>query len=84
MEPKILQQVVTQIHKRYPEFAGCKPRVRRQAPPTNATALGEPTYLLTFSTAATAQSAGGSRTMPRYLRVVVNERGKLIKITTSR
>ncbi len=84
MDPKILKQVVSQIHKRYPEFSESQPKVRRQPHAPDTPPPAEPNYLLTFKTSAVVQSASGSKTMSRYLRVVVNARGKLIKITTSR
>ena len=84
MDPKVLKQVIAHIHKRYPEFAGHQPRVRRQSPPATTTGPTEPTFLLTFNSTAVAKSESGSRSMPRYLRVVVDERGKILKVTTSR
>ena len=84
MDASILKQVVSQIHKRYPEFAGIQPKVRTQSPPQNKADGNSPNYLLTFSGKATAKSATGSKSMPRYLRVVVDEKGKILKVTTSR
>ena len=84
MDASILKQVVSQIHKRYPEFAGVQPKVRTQSPPQNKAEGNSPNYLLTFSGKATAKSATGSKAMPRYLRVVVDAKGKILKVTTSR
>lgn len=84
MDPKILKQVVTQIYRRYPEFAGCQPKVRAQAPPHSQTGDQPPNYLLTFSGKAIAKSASGNKSMPRYLRVVIDANGKILKVTTSR
>ena len=83
MDPKLLKQVVAQIHKRYPEFAGCQPKVRAQAPPKNQDAAA-PNYLLTFRGTAVAKSSSGNKSMSRYLRVVIDPKGKIIKVTTSR
>ncbi len=84
IDPKRLKQTIAQIHKQYPEFAGCQPKVRKQSPPANNAASLTQNYLLTFSTIATTNSSSGSKSMPRYLRVVVSEAGKIIKVTTSR
>jgi hypothetical protein len=84
MDPKLLKQVVNQIHRRYPEFNGCQPKVRRQTPPQAQATSDSPRYLLTFSGKATAMSASGAKSIPRYLRVVVDSTGKIIKVTTSR
>jgi hypothetical protein len=80
MDPKVLKTVVAQVQRRFPEFAGSQPKVRQQnAPQANA-----PTYLLTFQSSAKVASSNGVKTMPRWVRVVVSEKGKIIKITTSR
>lgn len=85
MDQKRLKQAIAQIHKQYPEFAGCQPKVRKQTPPANTpTSSSAQTYLLTFNSTAVAHSTSGTKSMPRYLRVVVNETGKIIKVTTSR
>jgi len=84
MDQKHLKQAIAQIHKQYPEFAGCQPKVRKQTPPANAAASSPQTYLLTFNSNAVVHSTSGTKSMPRYLRVVVSEIGKIIKVTTSR
>jgi hypothetical protein len=83
LDPKILKQVTAQIHRRYAEFDGCQPKVRLQSPPPES-AMHQQTFLLTFSTPGTANTAQGPRKMPRYLRVVVDPSGKILKVTTSR
>lgn len=84
MDPNLLKRVVAQVHKRYPEFAGCQPKVRLQTTPQGRAASEPPNYLLTFKGMVTTNSAAGAKTMPRYLRIVVNAQGKILKETTSR
>lgn len=84
MDPKLLKKTIAQIHKQYPEFAGCQPKVRKQSPSEKAASVHPQTFLLTFSHTGNVQSQSGSRSISRYLRVVVNEQGKIIKVTTSR
>jgi hypothetical protein len=84
MDAKLLKEVIAQVHRRYPEFAGIQPKVKNQVPPGGASNSAPQTVLLTFSSTAKAQSSAGSKSMPRYLRVVVNENGKILKVTTSR
>ena len=84
MDPKLLQQVVAKIHKRYPEFAGCKPKVRTQNSVQGQGTSDHPNYLLTFKGTAIAKSSTGNKRMSRYLRVVVDSEGKIQKVTTSR
>jgi hypothetical protein len=83
MDPKTLARVVAQIHSRYPEFEGCKPRLRKQ--PVVATNLdSEPVYLLTFQKSGQVKSGSGTLALPRILRVIVNSQGKIQKVSTSR
>lgn len=87
MDPNILKTIVAQIHKRFPEFAGSQPRVRRQdadSAQQPKALFASPTYLLTFHSIAHAQSATGSKAIPRWVRVVVTEKGRILKVTTSR
>ncbi len=84
MEPNLLKTIVSQIHRRYPEFSHSQPKVRLQkAPPSHSGSL-EPTYLLTFHNKASAGSDPNVKTLPRWMRVVVNQKGKIVKVTTSR
>jgi hypothetical protein len=84
MDPKILKTVVAQVQRRFPEFAGSQPKVRQQNPPQAKSVATTSTYLLTFHSTVKVASSLGNKTMPRWVRVVVSEKGKIIKITTSR
>ena len=80
MKAELLDKIAKQIHRRYPEFDGIRPRARVQTPPEGARNPAK-TYLLTFSKKVTL---GDGKTMTRALRVVTDENGKIIKVTTSR
>ena len=84
MDPIVLKAVVAQIYRRFPEISGCQPKVRLQDAPQPKSIAANPTYLLTFHSTARAQSATGSKALPRWVRVVVSEKGKILKVTTSR
>jgi hypothetical protein len=84
METDILQTVVAQIHRRFPEFAGVQPKVRPQDAPQAKALFASHTYLLTFHSVARAETSAGSKSIPRWVRVVVTEKGKILKVTTSR
>jgi hypothetical protein len=73
MDQKILQHVSNQVYRQFPEMKGIKPKSRQRSTP-------QPSYLLTYQTEA--RLANGKR-MPRWVRVVVNSKGEIIKITTS-
>lgn len=84
MDPKLLKLVVAEVYSRYPEFSGCQPKVRLQTTAQGKPATDPPHYLLTFKGSAAAKSSAGPRSMSRYLRVVVDHNGKILKATTSR
>jgi hypothetical protein len=76
METRILDDVIKQIHRRFPEMAGVRPKVQSQrAGQSNGT------YLLIFQNHV---RVAGEKSMPRALRVVVDEKGQILKISTSR
>ena len=79
MDPKILKSVSAQIYRQFPEMAGVQPKARLQA--ASASRPESQTYLITFNTQV---RLGTGQSMPRWVRVVVNEKGKVLKITTSR
>ncbi len=84
MDPNLLKQVVAEVYDRYPEFAGCRPKVRLQTTSQGKPAADPPNYLLTFKGSAAAKSTAGNKSMSRYLRVVVDYQGNIKKVTTSR
>lgn len=84
MDKKTLNSVVMQIHRRFPEVDGCQPKVRPRQSAQPKSRSADPTYLLTFHSKGKAQTSSGKKVIPRYVRVVVNEKGKILKVTTSR
>lgn len=79
MKSSAIQMVSKEVYRRFPDFAGVKPKV--QAQESNAGAFVEKTYLLTFHHNAHLDS---NKVLPRWVRVVVDESGKILKISTSR
>jgi hypothetical protein len=87
MDAKILRTIVNQIHRRFPEFAGVQPKVQTQRMGEGREAQAKsaaPTVLLTFHSSNKTRDGAQSKTISRWVRVVVNEQGKILKITTSR
>ena len=84
MEEKVLKSVVSRVHRRFPEFAGSQPKVRLQNASQAKSIATQPTYLLTFQYTAKAITSSGNKEIPRWVRVVVTDNGKILKITTSR
>ncbi len=78
MDDKHLDSVCKQIYKRFPEIAGNRPKVKAQNSPANE---GNVQYLLVLQG---FRSTVDGKVINRIVRVVVSEKGKIVKITTSR
>ena len=79
MNSNAVQMVSKEVYRRFPDFSGVKPKVQTQNPP-DSTSAGK-TYLLTYHQNA---KLGSGKVLPRWIRVVADEVGKIIKISTSR
>lgn len=77
MDTQTVKAIAQQIHRQFPELAGEQPVVRTQA---GAKSAGGATYLLTFK----GRAASSGPNLARTVRVVADERGKVLKVTTSR
>ncbi len=84
LNAKHLQIISQSVYRKFPEVAGARPSVRPQSLPT-AKRLGDMhpglLYLLTFKSMG---SSPEGKLLPRFVRVVVDEEGRIIKISTSR
>jgi len=76
VDSKTLGTLNKAVRKSFPEMARVRPKVSQQG--KNEDNL---TYLLTYS--GSAELPGG-RKIKRIVRVVADERGRILKMTTSR
>jgi hypothetical protein len=76
VEPALISKLTQSVSRQYPEMASVKPSVRKQSKPG-----GGSQFLLTYK--GKAQLPGG-RTMSRIVRVVADENGRLIRMSTSK
>ena len=81
MDAKILNSISSQVYRRFPELQGSHPKVQLQATPQAKSNPASSTYLITYRGSATAMNG---KSIPRIVRVVANDKGKILKITTSR
>lgn len=84
LDSQILKAITRQIQARFPEMINCRPKVRPQTTPKSVKKAGRSEtlrYLITYRSHATLSS---DKQIERWVRVIVNKRGKIIKITTSR
>ncbi len=76
MDKALIQQVSRQVARSFPEMTGVAPTVRHQPAERGA---GQ--YLLIYK--GKAELPGG-RTLQRIVRVVVDEQGRILRMSTSR
>jgi len=72
MEKSNIDKVNNRVYRQFPDLKGRKPTISSYA---------ESKYLLLYK--GSAKTANG-KTISRTIRVVADEKGKIIKITTSR
>lgn len=79
MDKKTIDTISHKVAVKFPEVAGSKPNVQRR--PQAKSVTTPQTYLFTYKGQGTNPSG---RIIPRNVRVVVDESGKILKISTSR
>jgi hypothetical protein len=77
MKKQAVTKITSKVVKQFPEMDGVRPAVKRQQAPSN----GVDQFLLTYTGAA---ELPGGKTMKRIVRVVADEDGRVIRISTSR
>jgi hypothetical protein len=75
MNAKNIQAINQQIYRQFPEVSGTRPKVTQQK------AGGAANYLLTFN--GRGEGPGG-QSFKRTVRVMADENGRILKVTTSR
>lgn len=79
MDDKTVSHISKQVARQFPEVAGAAPSIKAQAAAKGAG--NSATYLLTFKSQV-AQPGGFA--INRAVRVVADDSGHILKITTSR
>jgi hypothetical protein len=69
-----------QVYRQFPEIRDARPMVQNQ-PGAKSAASGGSRYVLTYK--GRGQAPGG-QVIPRIVRVVADDRGKVLKVSTSR
>ena len=86
LERNHIKDISAQVYGRFPELKNVSPNVRPQATPksvrTGNTRASIPNrYLLTFQGTATLPDG---KSMQRVVRVIANDKGKVLKIALSK
>ena len=76
MDKEAVDKVSKKVYSQYPEMKGARPKISQ-----SKMAAASQNYTLTYN--ITAEGPGG-RVIPRFVRVVADARGKIIRISTSR
>ncbi len=79
MNQKTINKISKTVYKQFPEFRGNSPRVRQQPQPKSMQAILN--YVLTYR-AVTVDEMG--RKFRRQVRVVADQKGEIMRISTSR
>ncbi len=80
LTPAQIESISQQVRRQFPELKDARPAVQSQ-PGAKSLEAGVDRFVLTFK--ARGQGPGG-KSIPRIVRVVADERGKILKISTSR
>ncbi|MBN2257621.1 MAG: hypothetical protein JW704_07330 [Anaerolineaceae bacterium] len=74
MSSNIMDTICSQVYSQFPDLKGVKPQMQKMSGP------GTGNILLIFK--GSSRTASG-KSLPRVVRVVASETGKVIKMTTS-
>lgn len=77
MDSKTLAQVIHQVVQKYPEFNGVMPKIR-QLQSVNGE---EKRFTLTFHLNVLSSN---QKRIPKYVRATVSEKGKILRLSSSR
>lgn len=77
MDEKMIEKITSQVRKKFPEIALQKPSIKTQKGGKD----DEERFLLTYT--GRAQLPNG-REMKRIVRVVADDRGRVLKMSTSK
>jgi hypothetical protein len=85
MDQNLIEAVCEEVYRRFPEIRGKKPKVQKVSSTEELAQKGRsisraPTYLLIFQSQAVTAN---QKSLPTLVRVVIDERGKILKISMS-
>ena len=81
LTPQAIKTITKYVYARFPDIVGSKPRVQKRPVSKSKPVLSEGTFLVTFQ--KTAHSQEGIA-IPRSVRVIVNQKGEILRVSTSR
>lgn len=79
MNQKLINQISKTIYQKFPELNGSRPNVKQDVQAKSLQAVSK--YVLTYK--GITVDAGG-RKFPRQVRVVADQEGEILRVSTSR
>lgn len=80
IEQKVIRKISSQVYQRFPELDGSKPIIQLQSGIQAKTVVNDSTYVIMYQT--NTRSTKGI-TIPRRVRVVADESGNILRMSTS-
>lgn len=80
MDRVMMQKINNEVYRRFPEMKGTQPKIQPRQSAKTLPETGKPTFVFTYQTV----TASPVPSLHRRVRVVVDEQGKILKISTSR
>ncbi len=81
MNDRLITNVSREVYRQFPELQGTRPKVQIFASDKSRTSSPIPKYLLVFN--GKGETADRKK-IPYSVRVIVNEQGKILKMSMSR
>ncbi len=81
MNPDLIKTINREVYRRFPEVKDKRPKITKQSGQASRSEGKPQNYLLIYQGQVTTAD---QKTMTRLVRVVANEEGKILKISTSR
>lgn len=81
MNQRLIKKVSKTVYQQFPEMKGCSPRIEQNQKAQAKSLRQKPIFLLVYKTISLDPLG---RKIPRQVRVTANDRGKILRISTSR
>jgi len=81
MNDRMIAFICREVYQRHPELLGVRPKIQIYGSENARTSGPSPKYLLVFKGKGETAS---QKSIPLFLRVVVNDQGKILRMSMSR
>lgn len=81
MNDRLITNICKEVYQRYPEMLGIRPKIQIYSSDSARSSSPSPKYLLVFRGKGETAT---QKSVPVFLRVVVTEQGKILRMSMSR